>query len=593
MPRVLPAVALLAAGGLVLGALASCNRVAAPRGPQRLLALEPEPLASPGARPQVVELETEGRAKRKALTTSARFRLAVPKQALLVFSLGAPATNEEEARGFFHLEARLDGKPVGERRINVRTERGFRPTSLSFEGPGRAAQLELQLSLRSGSGEDRPVPPGLTLAVADPMLLDRAALTNRRGVVLISVDTLRRDHVGLYGYPKPTTPQLDALGKEGTVYEDAVSVSSWTLPAHFTMMTSVEPAAHGAVDSKHGFNHRVPTLGRLLRDAGYVTHAITSHLYVSKEYGFDDGFDGLDYAYDRKGKDVADRALTFLDGVDERPFFLFLHLYDPHWHYDPPKDLLRIFEPEPYTGDITGNWWKLKFWTRETTKPADLAHLLALYDGEIRYADGQVARVLDRLKERGLERSTLVVFTSDHGEEFLEHGAWEHQRTLYEEQIRIPLVLRGPGIPKGHREPAQVTHFDLAPTILDWAGLPPLPTQRGRSLLKPLEYRQAYGETDHGVDDTRKLFLRDGQGSSKVILTYDRKTEELKQEEWFDLKTDPNERSSTPPASTAAARVKTSLLDRWRTGNRQGQGAPPVDLTPEQREQLRALGYLQ
>jgi hypothetical protein len=104
---------------------------------------------------------------------------------------------------------------------------------------------------------------------------------------------------------------------------------------------------------------------------------------------------------------------------------------------------------------------------------------------------------------------------------------------------------------------------------------------------------QAYGETDHGVDDTRKLFLRDGQGGSKVILTYDRKTEELKQEEWFDLKADPNERGSAPPPSSATARIRASLLDRWRSAHRQGQGGPPVDLSPEQIEQLRALGYIQ
>jgi arylsulfatase A-like enzyme len=437
------------------------------------------------------------------------------------------------------------------------------------------------------------LPPGLTLAIADPMLLDRRALAERRGVVLISIDTLRRDHVGLFGYPKPTTPRLDALGREGAVFDDAVSVSSWTLPAHFTMMTSVEPATHGAVDGTHGFNHRVPTLGRLFREAGYVTHAITSHLYLSKEFGFDDGFDGLDYAYDRKGKDVADRALAFLDGVDDRPFFLFLHLYDPHWHYDPPPDLLRTFEPEPYRGQITGNWWTFRFWNRETTKPADMAHLMALYDGEIRYADGQIGRVLDRLAERGFDRTTLVVLTSDHGEEFLEHGDWEHQRTLYEEQIRIPLVVRGPGIAPGRRESTQVSLFDIAPTILDWAGLPALPTQRGRSLLRPLDTRPAYGETDRGLNETRKLFFRDGGGRSKAILTFDRASSHARSEEWYDLGADPGETRSAPPPEAAAARLRASLLERWQAARRLGEGGALVDLSPEQIEQLRALGYVQ
>lgn len=591
-PKTVVAEALLGAGlaALLLAgswAATGCARPAAPKARQPLLDL-------PADGPPAATSAIEGKGpSRRALTSSARFRAFLPRRGLLVFSLTAPAESEELRRGFFHLKVRADGKDAGERRINVRTERGARATSLSFEGPGRPGVVELDLSLRTAVGEPLPVPQGLTLAVVEPLLLDREAIGSRRGIVFVSIDTLRRDHVGLYGYPSPTTPRLDALGREGTVFDDAVSVSSWTLPAHFTMMTSVDPAAHGATDSKHRFNHRVPTLARVLRDRGFVTHAITSHLYVSREYGFDDGFDGLDYAYDRKGKDVADRALLFLDAVDERPFFLFLHLYDPHWHYDPPKDLLRIFEPELYTGAITGNWWKLKFWTKETTRHEDLAHIKALYDGEIRYADGQVGRVLDRLAERGLHEDTLVVLTSDHGEEFLEHGAWEHQRTLYEEQLRIPLVLRGPGIPAGRREPAQVNHLDLAPTILDWAGLPPLPTQRGRSLLKPLEYRPAYGETDHALPDARKLFLRDGTGRSKVILTYDRKSDALTQEEWFDLGADPGETRSSAPPEAAAARIRTSLLERWQAARRQGQGGLPVELSPEQVEQLRALGYIQ
>ena len=309
--------------------LASCSRPAQSRGPQRLLEL-----AAEGTPAQVTEVEV-GRDKRKALVASARYRLYLPPRALFVFSLAAFSRSENATRGFFRLRVRADGRDVGERQLNPRTVSGFKATSLAFDGPGRMGTLELELSLMKG-GEPQPVPPELTLAVADPLLVDLAALGSRRGVVLISIDTLRRDHVGLYGYAQPTTPRLDALGHQGLVFDDAVSVSSWTLPAHFSMMTSVEPAAHGAVDSKHGFNHRVPTLASAFRTAGWLTQAVTSHLYVSPEYGFDDGFDALDYAYDRKGNDVANHALDFLDGVGERPFFLFLHFSDPHWHYAPP-----------------------------------------------------------------------------------------------------------------------------------------------------------------------------------------------------------------------------------------------------------------
>ena len=382
---------------LLVSALA-CTRELSPRGPQRLI----EKTAD-GAPARVAEVEVKGQ-KRRALVASARYRLPIPREALLVFSLAAP-TAAGEPHGFLRLRVRADGREVGERRINVRTERDLRATQLAFEGPDRVGLLELDLGLFQGSGEPLPVPEGLTLAVVDPVLVDVSARNDRQGVVFISIDTLRRDHVGLYGYGKPTTPNLDALGHEGLVCDDAVSVSSWTLPAHFSMMTSVEPAAHGAVHSKLAFNHRVPTLARTLREAGFATHAVTSHLYVSSEYGFHDGFDDLDYRYDRKGMEVADAALAFLDGVDRRPFFLFLHFYDPHWHYAPPQEELRVFEPEPYQGRMDGNWWRLKHWKKETTSPADLAHLLALYDGEIRYTDGQVNRVLRRLRDKGLARA--------------------------------------------------------------------------------------------------------------------------------------------------------------------------------------------
>ena len=290
---------------------------------------------------------------------------------------------------------------------------------------------------------------------------------------------------------------------------------------------------------------------------------------------------------------MANRALEFLDGVGERPFFLFLHFYDPHWHYTPPPELLPLFEPEPYKGKLTGSWWQLRTWTRERTTPADLAHLLALYDGEIRYTDGQVARVLERLAARGLDQTTLVAVTSDHGEEFLDHGGWEHQRTLYEELVRIPLLLAGPGVAPGQRVAAQVSLLDLAPTLLDWAGLPALPTQRGRSLLRPLDEREAYGETDHGPADTRKLFLRGGAAKWKAILTLDRKTNAATAEEWYDLATDPQEKRSVPPPESAAAAVRARLLKRWQEARQQGQGGRPVDLSPAQLEQLRALGYVQ
>jgi arylsulfatase A-like enzyme len=307
-------------------------------------------------------------------------------------------------------------------------------------------------------------------------------------------------------------------------------------------------------------------------------------------YGLDDGFEHLDFRQDRKATEVAGRAIDLLDRFGDRPFFVFLHLYDPHWHYDPPEWARGLFETS-YAGTLTGLWQDFSRRDGATVTEADLAHLLALYDGEIRYADTEVGRVLDHLAARGLDRSTMVVITSDHGEEFLDHGSWEHQKTLYEEVVRVPLALRAPGV-AARRERAQVSVLDVAPTLLAWAGLPVPASVVGRSLLEPAGEREGYGETDQTVDGTHKLFLRGGAARWKVILSLVPDGTKTRGEEWYDLASDPAERRSVAPVPAVAEPIRRRALERWRA-DRGGLGAArPVCLTPEQQERLRALGYV-
>jgi hypothetical protein len=338
-----------------------------------------------------------------------------------------------------------NGKQLLERQLNPRAARGFRDVSVPLEGGAGLTELRFDLRLTDRDGRDIPAPSDLLIGVADPVVHDLDDYGKSKGVVLISIDTLRRDHVGAYGYPKPTTPRLDALAQKGLLAQDAVSTSSWTLPAHLSMLTSADPGAHGGVDHEHKFNGRLATLPGTLQKAGWATHAVTSHLYVSRTYGLDAGFDHLDFHQDRKATETADKAIALLERVGDRPFFLFLHFYDPHWHYDPPEKFRALFATG-YQGPQTGLWQSFKDKTRATTKPEELQHLLALYDGEIRYTDDEVGRILDHVAASGLSGSTLVVVTSDHGEEFLEHGSWEHQKTLYEEVVRVPLIVHGPGV---------------------------------------------------------------------------------------------------------------------------------------------------
>jgi arylsulfatase A-like enzyme len=527
---------------------------------------------------------------RPALLESAAYRVRLPKRSLLTFGMGVAWAGQGEAPGWYRLTVRAGGRTVDERTLNPRAARGWREVSLALPEAGGETQIEFDLRLTDRDGKPESPPAGLLLGIADPVVHDLDDYGRAKGIVLVSIDTLRRDHVGAYGYGKPTTPAIDALAARAIVADDAVSVSSWTLPAHLSMLTSVDPGAHGGVDMEHGSNKRFPTLATLFKQAGYATQAITSHLYVSGVYGVDEGFDFLDFHQDRRASDVADRAIGLLDRLGDRPFFLFLHFYDPHWHYAPPPETLGLFESS-YTGRVTGLWGEFSKLDRTALKPADLAHILALYDGEIRYTDDHLKRVLAHLAQRGLDRGTLVLVTSDHGEEFLEHGSWEHQKTLYEEVVRIPLLLAGPDV-AARREARQATLLDVAPTILSWAGLPVPEHMQGRSLLTPLPEREAYGETDHTNDGTRKVFLRSGQGRGKAILSLRREDATPAREEWYDLASDPGEAASRPPRAEAADAIRRRAIERWKQARGRGQGAPAVTLSEEQRERLRALGYV-
>ena len=568
---------------LLLALAAACSR--RPPGPDRLLVHR----TVEGTPPRAGALAAGGET-RPALLRSASFDVRLPPRALLTFGMGVAFTgNPEDAPGWYRLKVRAGDQVLLEHTLNPRAAHSWRDFSLPIEGRGRTAVVGFELRVTDRDGADVPWPPGLVLGVSDPTVHDVAEYGKAKGVLLVSIDTLRRDHVGAYGYGPPTTPRLDALAREGVFCEDTVSTSSWTLPAHLSMLTSVDPGAHGGVDMSHGFNHRVPTLATLLRQAGFATQAVTSHLYVSAVYGLDEGFDHLDFHQDRKATDVADRAMDVLDRIGDRPFFLFLHFYDPHWHYEPPENTRKIFDAT-YTGTITGRLQDFSHRDRKSVSPADLAHLIALYDGEIRYVDDELGRVFDHLRARGLDRGTLVFLTSDHGEEFLEHGSWEHQKTLYEEVIRVPLVVAGPGVAP-RKEKWQTSLLDVTPTVLAWAGLSPSPVQQGKSLLNTPGTREAYGETDHTIDHTHKVFLRAGAGWWKGILSLDADGTPVS-EEWYDLAADPGEAKSKTLRNNVADAIRARAIQRWRDARSRGGAGPAVQLTPEQRERLRALGYV-
>jgi len=424
-------------------------------------------------------------------------------------------------------------------------------------------------------------------------------------VVLVSIDTLRADGVGSYGNPHDTTPALDALAADGVLFEQFFHSGGGTLPSHVSMLTSLNPAVHGIEnDAGRALDPERVTLAEQLRDAGYATAAFTDGGWMRARFGFDQGFDTFDESGGRLVK-ILPKALDWIDAHRREDFFLFLHTYDAHseWRalpYDCPGGFPATFVEHPpadFDGCHDGKCASTLFseWNgllRQGMRqpdavltPEDLAFVRALYDGCIRYVDSQLARLVAHLKERGLYEKSLIVATSDHGEEFLEHGLLLHGQEGYDEIAHIPLVLKLPadrGI-RGVRVPYPAAMIDLFPTVLDVLGIEANPQAQGVSLL-----RSVLEERPVRADVAFRNVLRTPRykyfGGKKRL---------------YDLEADPAERENLYEAQPELARALARKLGVHRRFDRDHRRAYPVHseslevrLTPAEREELEALGYL-
>ncbi|MFH1463405.1 MAG: sulfatase [Pseudomonadota bacterium] len=301
-------------------------------------------------------------------------------------------------------------------------------------------------------------------------------------VVLVSIDTLRADHLSSYGYPRPTTPFLDRLAAEGVRWTHARAPSPWTLPSHVTLMSGWFPHRHGIVEDDLAIPDGMPLLAEAMAARGFATGGIVSTLYVSDRYGFERGFDTFDAFDIRTSKenlsgevtatDVVDRALAWLRSLPQgEPAFLFVHFYDVHYPYAPPKPYSTLFDRAPRRSDAR---YKRYAWYREhPLAPDQMAHQVAQYDEAIRYVDAELQRLHGAMQAAGRQATWAV--TSDHGEELGERGAWGHAHTLFPEQLHVPLILSGARVPSGGVIEGTVGLEDLAPglALLVGADLPP------------------------------------------------------------------------------------------------------------------------
>lgn len=473
-------------------------------------------------------------------------------------------------------------------------------------------------------------------------------------LVLVSVDCLRADHLGSYGYPRDTSPRLDRLAGEGVRFERAYATTSWTLPSHLSMLTGLPVSAHGIDDDRLWGRRdaagdpipaplRAEFVSERLADAGYATAGFYTWKYLEPRFGFGPGFDvyerlghtfyshpevGPEFERLRAANDVEgmkalaaawpalfddthpsspetiDRAIGWLDAhvgaTPDRPFFLFVHLFDVHDPYTPPEPYFSMFDPD-YEGPIDG---------RRVTSPdspvhpgmakRDLERLVSLYDGAIRFVDTEIGRLLDRLDALGLADDTLVVVTADHGEEFFEHGQKTHRNQLYRESVGVPLLLRWPrGLPEPRVVPGNAGIVDIAPTLLAAAGLEPAAPVAGVDLL-------AFARGDR--ENTARTYLSElvrFEGDERVprrlvsIARGDRQTlvETRGRAPWsgrsFELADDPKQLAGAPVQRDRLEEELEALraeLTRLRAGNppRSTDGAPLSEL---ELAELAAAGY--
>ena len=412
-------------------------------------------------------------------------------------------------------------------------------------------------------------------------------------IVLITVDTLRADHVGAYGGPVPT-PELDRLAAEGVLVEQACTPVPSTGPAHVSLLTGRYPWHHGTLKNAVPMDPRIPTLSEALGERGMRTGAFVSSYILHRRFGFHQGFD--DYVFEptesyewrgklregfwTRGEHTTRAAMQWLTEHGSEPFFLWVHYFDPHKPYLPPPG----YALAPDTPIDLGG----KTLPESVRGPGALRRLILAYRGEVAYTDAQIGRLVERLRLLDLLDRTAIVVTADHGEGLGDHGVLEHGLNLFDELVRVPLIVRAPGLPPGRRLAGDAQLEDLAPTLLAMVGAEPPSDLDGVSLLGWLRgdvpqspRRAAVGRRRPYQKFRDRYFQR--SWPQKWIGTLDAGGSAT-----FDLSADPRERKPT------SAEGPPALLREALAGVRADAGAEASqDPDPEVRRALEALGYVE
>jgi arylsulfatase A-like enzyme/Flp pilus assembly protein TadD len=393
-------------------------------------------------------------------------------------------------------------------------------------------------------------------------------------ILLVTLDTTRADHLGCYGHQPARTPNLDRLANEGIRFARAYCPAPLTLPSHCSIMTGLDPVAHGVHNNGHDFPPGLTTLAEILKRFGYATSAFVSSFSVDSRFGLDRGFDVYDDTFrselpfktlnaERPAEDTFARFSRWLDNNAENRFFSWVHYYDPHWPYDPPSPYKEEFAIRPY-------------------------------DGEIAYMDRYVGALLDRLGEEGMLEKTIVVIAGDHGEGLGDKVEIGHGIFLYEETLRVPLILHNPAVfPRSQVIESQVRLVDLAPTVLEIVGLQEEAAgMKGQSLVAWLR-----GKSRKDLDSLVESFYpRENFGWSEMVGLVSARWKFIQspRPELYDLEKDPGEhRNLYQTSPERAGELEKKLEEEVLRASSGGKPASPeASVRAEDMERLRSLGYV-
>jgi arylsulfatase A-like enzyme len=450
---------------------------------------------------------------------------------------------------------------------------------------------------------------------SNPLLYERQ--TEAQNVILISVDTLRADHLSCYGYQRQTSPQIDTLALDGVTFLNTYAASPWTLPSHVSLLTSLHGVHHQVYYDDESMDPSLVTLADVLRQNQLYCAALTGGGFVSSIYGFSKGFDT--YSNDAGGifrQDSAEHLFhlvsEWLDNHKDKGFFLFLHTYQPHNPYACPYPYKTMFIKEG------AKWRHLDLLSFLGGKPGifkplteeERQNVVGLYDGEIRYTDERlIGPLIQKLKDIGIYDRSLMIFTSDHGEEFYDHQGWGHGHSLYDESLKVPLIIKFPQSRyKGKKISNFVSLVDIFPTILEESGIHPEDWEiDGESLLPVLRGEEKDSRTfiadvaSNVLDSHIPQKISMNRGEEKLILNKKFRKEDheffffpppdLIPVEVYDLIQDPEEKKNIVGMRSELANQIIQDIDRiFKEAKKRGTGK--LKMSEKLKKQLEALGYI-